>query len=358
MTRIADLFAGIGGIRLGFEQALGKENVDCVFTSEIDKFAVETYKANFGGGNIHRDITKINASDIPDHDILLAGFPCQPFSTAGLKRGFDDSKNGNAYFAIERILIAKRPKVFLLENVKKGLQSADNGEVFRLMKDRLSAIANDHAFSAGYAIASAASKIFVTRTSGVGSIGVIATHADVSEYDKKERIKYTTIFAGDKKNDLSPHEPISDEAISDLQKEVDRLYGMFVAVVARNRNVSSAQVKATRAALYFGADSAAVGLADETAGFRECLQLIGGEMTEDIEAYKAEVSEISKLCKLARAENKLAEFIEQDLRPDQVKEALLAAAGTQNEIVSTVYHKEAAQENPVIAAAKARITGK
>jgi signal peptide peptidase SppA len=98
------------------------------------------------------------------------------------------------------------------------------------------AIANDHAFSAAYAIASAASKIFVNRTSGVGSIGVIATHADISEYDKKEGIKYTTIFAGNKKNDLSPHEPISDDTVSDLQKEVDRLYKMFVATVARNRN--------------------------------------------------------------------------------------------------------------------------
>jgi signal peptide peptidase SppA len=221
------------------------------------------------------------------------------------------------------------------------------------------AIANDHAFSAAYAIASAASKIFVNRTSGVGSIGVIATHVDISEMDKKEGIKYTTIFAGDKKNDLSPHEPLSDEAISDLQKEVDRLYGMFVAVVARNRNISTAQVKATQAALYFGADALSLGLADEVSDFRKCLQIIGGEkMTEDIDAYRAEVLEISKLCKLAHAENKLAEFIEQNLSPDQVKEKLLAYVNTQEEIRSTVYQKEAAQENPVIAAAKARSINK
>ena len=77
-------------------------------------------------------------------------------------------------------------------------------------------VANDHAFSAAYAIASATSKIFVNRTSGVGSVGVIATHVDVSEADKKDGIKFTTVFAGSKKNDLSPHEPISDEAVSDL----------------------------------------------------------------------------------------------------------------------------------------------
>jgi signal peptide peptidase SppA len=217
------------------------------------------------------------------------------------------------------------------------------------------AIANDYAFSAAYAIASAASKIFVNRTSGVGSIGVIATHADISEFDKKEGIKYTTIFAGNKKNDLSPHEPLSDEATAELQKEVDRLYKMFVDLVARNRNISAAQIKATQAALYYGADSVSLGLADETADFRKCIQIIGGEkMTEDIETYKAEILEISKLCKLAHAENKLAEFIEQNLSPEEVKEKLLACVNTQDEIRSTIYQKEAAQENPVISAARAR----
>jgi signal peptide peptidase SppA len=228
------------------------------------------------------------------------------------------------------------------------------------------AIANDHAFSAAYAIASAASKIFVNRTSGVGSIGVIATHVDISEFDKKEGIKYTTIFAGDRKNDLSPHEPLSDDAIFDLQKEVDRLYGMFIATVARNRNISTAQIKATEAAIYFGADALSLGLADEVANFNRCLQIIGGnQMTEDIEpkvseaeSYRAEVLEISKLCKLAHAENKLAEFIEQNLTSDQAKEKLLMCTNTQDEIRSTIYHREVEQENPIILAAKARATGK
>jgi ClpP class serine protease len=177
--------------------------------------------------------------------------------------------------------------------------------------------------------------------------------------DKKEGIKYTTIFAGDRKNDLSPHEPLTDEAVTDLQKEVDRLYEMFVALVARNRNISTAQIRATQAALYHGADSVSLGLVDEVADFRKCLQIIGGEkMTEDIESYRAEILEISKLCKLAHAENKLAEFIEQNLSLDQVKEKLLACVNTQEEIRSTIYQKEAAQENPVISAARARSTGK
>jgi DNA (cytosine-5)-methyltransferase 1 len=139
MIRIADLFAGIGGIRLGFEQAFGKENTDCVFTSEIDKFAVETYSANFGNENIYGDITKTDPREIPNHDILLAGFPCQPFSAAGQRKGFDDSKSGGAYFVIERILIAKKPKIFLLENVKR-LKFADNGEVLRMIVSRLAAV--------------------------------------------------------------------------------------------------------------------------------------------------------------------------------------------------------------------------
>ena len=219
-------------------------------------------------------------------------------------------------------------------------------------------IANDYACSAAYAIASATEKIFVNRTSCVGSIGVIATHLDVSAADKKEGLKYTTIFAGEKKNHLSPHEPLSEDAISDLQIEVNRLYEIFIETVARNRNISSEKVRSTEAGTYFGADAIVEGLADELTDFRSCLAIItGGNMTEDIEKYRAEVLEISKLCKLAHAENKIAKFISEGLTPDQVKEQLLAMQ-TQNEskeIISAIYHKETAQENPVVAAAKSRI---
>lgn len=108
-----DLFAGIGGFRLPFQQIGGK----CVFTSEWDKFAQKTYLANFGEMPCG-DITKIQARDIPDHDVLLGGFPCQAFSQAGLKQGFEDTR-GTMFFEIQRILTAKRPKVIVLENVKQ-----------------------------------------------------------------------------------------------------------------------------------------------------------------------------------------------------------------------------------------------
>lgn len=132
--KFIDLFAGIGGIRVAFE-AIGGE---CVFTSEWDSYAQRTYMANFGGqAPIDGDITKIDASDIPDHDVLLGGFPCQPFSIAGVTKknalgrahGFEDETQGTLFFDVARIIAAKRPKAFMLENVK-NLQSHDKGRTF------------------------------------------------------------------------------------------------------------------------------------------------------------------------------------------------------------------------------------
>lgn len=119
-----DLFAGIGGIRMGFED----ENTKCVFSSEWDKFASMTYEANYGE-KPYGDITKINEEDIPDHDVLLAGFPCQPFSNIGKREGFLHETQGTLFFDILRILKKKLPKMFLLENVK-GLLNIDNGKTF------------------------------------------------------------------------------------------------------------------------------------------------------------------------------------------------------------------------------------
>lgn len=118
--KFIDLFAGIGGIRLPFQELGG----ECVFSSEWDKFSQKTYATNFGHLP-QGDITKIAASEIPDHDILLGGFPCQAFSQAGLKKGFHDSR-GTMFFEIQRILAEKKPKAFLLENVKQ-LQGHDKG---------------------------------------------------------------------------------------------------------------------------------------------------------------------------------------------------------------------------------------
>lgn len=223
------------------------------------------------------------------------------------------------------------------------------------------AFANDHAFSAAYAIASAASKIFINRTSGVGSIGVIATHLDVSEADKKAGISYTTIFAGSKKNDFSPHAPLTENATSDLQNEVNRLYEIFIETVAKNRKISIEKVRSTEAGMYFGNDAIAAGLADEITDFRGCLAMIrGGNMEENeesAEAYRTKILEISKLCKLARAEHKIADFIEKNSSVEEVKNTLLAAQNdsNSNEIFSAIYHKKTEQINPLIAAAKARI---
>lgn len=136
-----DLFAGIGGIRMGFERAGG----ECVFTSEWNEWSCKTYKNHFGENHpIIGDITEVEATDIPDHDVLLAGFPCQPFSLAGVSKknalgrphGFECTTQGTLFFDIERIIAAKRPKAFLLENVK-NLLSHDKGNTFRVIKDVL-----------------------------------------------------------------------------------------------------------------------------------------------------------------------------------------------------------------------------
>lgn len=115
-----DLFAGIGGIRLPFQELGGK----CVFTSEWDRFSQKTYTANFGDIP-NGDITKIKNAEIPEHDVLLGGFPCQAFSQAGLRGGFMDTR-GTMFFEIQRILAERRPKAFLLENVKQ-LKGHDSG---------------------------------------------------------------------------------------------------------------------------------------------------------------------------------------------------------------------------------------
>ena len=134
-----DLFAGIGGFRLAFQELGGK----CVFTSEWNHFAQKTYEANFGEVPFG-DITKVNEKEIPDHDILIAGFPCQPFSIAGVSKknalgklhGFKDETQGTLFFDIARIIDEKRPKTFLLENVK-NLVSHDKGNTFKVISNTL-----------------------------------------------------------------------------------------------------------------------------------------------------------------------------------------------------------------------------
>lgn len=128
--RFIDLFAGIGGIRLAFQSTGG----ECVFTSEWDKFAQKTYAANFGELP-NGDITKISASDIPAHDVLLAGFPCQAFSQAGHKKGFSDTR-GTMFFEIQRLLAHHQPAAFLMENVKQ-LKGHDKGQTLKTILEIL-----------------------------------------------------------------------------------------------------------------------------------------------------------------------------------------------------------------------------
>lgn len=139
-----DLFAGIGGIRRGFEAAGGK----CVFTSEWDEYAKRTYRANFHDDHhIAGDITKVDAADIPKHDVLLAGFPCQPFSIAGVSKknalgrshGFEDKTQGTLFFDVLRIIKHHKPSAFLLENVK-NLKSHNKGDTFATIMGALKAL--------------------------------------------------------------------------------------------------------------------------------------------------------------------------------------------------------------------------
>lgn len=123
--KFIDLFAGIGGFRL----ALSSLGGECVFSSEIDKFCQKTYFANFDKTFDNLDIRDLNPETIPDFDILTAGFPCQPFSMAGKRLGFQD-KRGNLFFDIVKVLKAKRPKAFILENVK-GLVSIERGKTLK-----------------------------------------------------------------------------------------------------------------------------------------------------------------------------------------------------------------------------------
>ena len=136
-----DLFAGIGGMRMGFESAGGR----CVFTSEWNAWARKTYAANFGAAEtIAGDIRALSENEIPDHDVLIAGFPCQPFSIAGVSKknalgrphGFACATQGTLFFDVARILAATRPRAFLLENVK-NLLSHDRGHTFRVIRQTL-----------------------------------------------------------------------------------------------------------------------------------------------------------------------------------------------------------------------------
>jgi len=265
------------------------------------------------------------------------------------------------------------------------------------------AVANDIAFSAAYALASAASRVFVARTGGVGSIGVIAMHVDQSVKDAKDGLHYTAVFAGERKNDLNPHEPISDAAHAVLKAEVDRIYGLFVETVARHRRLDADAVRATEAGLFFGDAAVASGLADAVGGFDDALAQLNASLTplptraasagqagflrnhpmessmnerSDPAAVDrpladpagspaqpsavatlnvADAIEIAQTCTLAGRADLIAGFLETNTAPATVRSRLLAAQAEASPEITSRIAPDAARppaSNPLIDAAK------
>jgi signal peptide peptidase SppA len=248
---------------------------------------------------------------------------------------------------------------------------------------------DDWALSAGYLLASATDRIWVTRTGGVGSVGIIAMHLDQSGFDAANGLRYTTIFAGDRKNDFNPHEPLSTEARDVLVAEVNRLYGMFVDAVARRRSLSADDVRSTEAGILYGEDSVARGFADRVGTFRDALAAMteslskpkfvkGGtpvsETTQaatsppvpDLAAIEAEArrqgyaeaAEIVVLCTIAGRTALASDYITRRLSAAEVRKELLAlrAGADSEEIWSHVLPeagtaaKQNLDDNPVVKA--------
>ena len=264
----------------------------------------------------------------------------------------------------------------------------------------LFAVANNDAFSAAYLLASGAERVYVSRTSGVGSIGVIVSHLDVSGNDEKMGYKYTIIYAGSHKADLQPHAPLSEEARAVLEAEVARTYQLLVSSVARNRGTPESFIRATEAALYFGSDAVNLKLADRMGTRQDALvdlrtvianrntnraalaantQLKGEqpmaeqvieqkapEVPSDLEALKAEARkhgyaearEIVELCTLAGMPAKAAALLARKATPDEARQSLMEAQVAENgaEIRSHVMPdtgtgtKTSLENNPVIKA--------
>jgi len=251
------------------------------------------------------------------------------------------------------------------------------------------AAVDDWALSAGYLLASAADRIWVTRTGGVGSVGIIAMHLDQSGWDTANGLRYTTIFAGGRKNDFNPHEPLSEGARSVLVAEVGRLYGMFVDAVARRRSLSAEAVRGTEAGIFYGDDSVTQGLADRVGTFRDALAAMterlskpkftkgGTPVSETIQAAAsppvpdlatieaqareqgyAEAAEIVTLCSIAGRPSLAGDFISRHLSAADVRKELLAlrAEADTEEIRSHVLPeagttvKQNLDENPVVKA--------
>lgn len=303
----------------------------------------------------------------------------------------------------------------LLDVDSPGGEASGSFELARRVREAAAvkpiwAVANDAAFSAAYAIASSAERIVVTETGGVGSIGVIALHIDQSVKDANDGYRYTAITAGRHKNDFSPHEPLTDTAKSELQSEVGRLYDIFVGHVAAMRGLPEMAVRATEAALYFGPNATAAGLADAVGTLEATLtgfsiylssrgrkapptravarpgamhlqeddmsaeetqiEMIGvdeaaAQLAERVAEARREVTQsaqaIAELCLIAGCPEKAAEFIAVGKTEADVRRVLVEAKATRSEatsIHSTITPEagtevaERPESSPVVAAVK------
>jgi signal peptide peptidase SppA len=201
------------------------------------------------------------------------------------------------------------------------------------------AIADEAAFSAAYAIASAADEIYLSSTAQVGSIGVIAIHIDQSGYDKNLGLRYTAIFAGNHKNDFNPHEPLKVDGKELLQAHVDKLYDMFTAIVARNRSMTQAAVVDTQAGFYMGAAAVEAGLADGILSVRDIMTKMGlskGDMGMNLNEVKDCVNQalaesMSEVKKMLEEQHHALEVIEARFNPPDTVIAGLEPAGVERE---------------------------
>lgn len=211
----------------------------------------------------------------------------------------------------------------------------------------LHAIANENAFSAAYAIASAADRIHLPRTGAVGSVGVIAVHFERSAAEQKAGYKFTAIYAGAHKNDFSPHEPLSDAARATAQASVDRTWALFVDTVARNRGLSTDAVRAQQAAIFDGADAVAAGLADEVADFETVMAKIARRDTYTLQTggSSMELTQVKAALEAALADPATTEaadatltqlgFARVDPQANEQAEQALAAARQQGADAAT-----------------------
>jgi signal peptide peptidase SppA len=346
---------------------------------------------------------------IPVHGTLVK-------RTLGLEAASGLTSYGDIAAMLDAAIADPQINGILMDVDSPGGEASGSFELARRVREAAGikpvwAVANDSAFSAAYAIASAANRIVVTETGGVGSIGVIALHVDQSVKDANDGYRFTAITAGSHKNDFSPHEPLTDTAKAELQAEVDRLYGLFVDHVAAMRNLSAEDVRATEAGLYFGPNAVAAGLADAVGTLDATLaefstflssrgrkspqarsvarsgaastqevvsmepqttsEMIGvDEAAVMVAEARREVSQsaqaIAEMCLIAGCPDKAAEFIAAGKTEADVRKALITMKAERQspEILSTIDPDNAAAadsptstHNPLLSAVK-KLTGK